>query len=68
MKFIKWIRKKYLLWKYKRKSFCVLEDVVDKVLTDKFKSSDFFEKVFDTKNLTVIDAKIFFANKNKNKV
>ena len=56
--------------KYRSKSFrsfCpirlfnVLEDTIDEILTDKFKSNKFFDGFVDVKNMTFGDANVFYV-------
>lgn len=49
------------------RSFFILEDVIEEVLTDKFKSNEFFQKFVDIKDLNITDANTFYVSDYKEK-
>ena len=42
--------------------FCLLEDVIDEILTDKFNSNELFENFVDIKDLNVGDTKVYYTS------
>jgi len=41
--------------------FCLMEDVIDEVLTNRFQSNEFFNQFVDIKDLAVKDKNVFYA-------
>ena len=46
------------------RAFFIIEDVINEVLTDKFKNNEFFNKFVDYKDLSLGNAKEFYVSDN----
>ena len=53
--------KRYPSFRPTARFFCLLEDVMDRVLTDKFKSNEFFGKFVDLKDLNMGNSKEYYV-------
>ena len=51
--------KRYPSFRPTARLMCTIEDMIDEVLTDKFKSNEFFEKFVDIKDMNVGDKNLF---------
>ena len=54
--------KRYQSFRPTARFFCLLEDVIDEVLTDKFKNNELFGKFIDIKDLNIGDAKVYYTS------
>lgn len=56
--------KRYPSFRPTPRAFFIIEDVIDEVLTDKFKNNEFFNKFVDYKDLSLGNAKEFYVRNN----
>ena len=55
--------KRYHSFRPTSRAFFILEDVIDEVLTEKFKSNEFFNQFVDIKDISVGDENVFYVTK-----
>lgn len=54
--------KRYPSFRPTARFFCLIEDVIEETLTDKFKSNEFFNKFVDYKDLALGDTNVFYVS------
>ena len=58
----KYRSKKYPSFRPTARLMCAIEDIIDEVLTNKFKNNEFFGKFVDFKDVCVGDTKVFYTS------